>query len=161
MTIEFSLRRRATQARCFAVLWLSLAIVVLIGSYISLPLIASETLKSLNQIEGSMESTGPDGNALLTGKVLFIHLHAFALIILILCLSVVSFASYLLARTAFIELESAARFIGLADAICIAGDDFGQLEKAATLLVPRTKYFSELSEKNLKTFLEIVKNVRG
>lgn len=161
MTIELSLRRRALQARCFAAMWLILAIIILVGCYISLPSIASETLKSLNQIEGSMESVGSDGKALVTGNVLFIHLHIFALIILILCLSVVSFASYLLARTAFIELESAARFIGLADAICIAGDNFEQLEKAATLLVPKAKYFPEMSEKNLKTFLEIVKNVRG
>src|SRR5258706_3647143 len=155
MTIEFSLRRRATQARCFAAMWLILAIVVLVGSYISLPSIASETLKSVNQIEASMQNVAIDGHPADMGRPPFIHLHIFALIILILCLSVVSFASYLLARAAFIELESAARFIGLADAICIAGDDFGQLEKAATLLVPRAKYFPELSEKNLKTFLEI------
>ena len=158
MTIEFSLRRRARQARCFAIVWLGLAIIILIGSYISFPSIASETLLSVSQIEGSSES---DGTVLMTGKAMFFQLHTFALIILILCLSVISFASYLLARTAFIELETAARFIGLADALCIAGDDFEQLEKAATLLVPRSKYFPEATEKHLTKFLEIVKSVRG
>lgn len=158
MTIEFSLRRRATQARYFAIMWLSLAIIILIGSYFSFPSVASKTLESISQIEGSTES---DGNTLVAGKAMFFQLHTFALIILILCLSVVSFASYLLARTAFIELETAARFIGLADALCIAGDNFEQLEKAATLLVPRSKYFPEATDKHLNKFLEIVKSVRG
>lgn len=158
MTIEFSLRRRAIQARYFAIMWLGLAIIVLIGSYISFPSIAGKTLQSVTQIEGSTEL---DGSSLVTGKAMFFQLHTFALIILVLCLSVVSFASYLLARTAFIELETAARFIGLADALCIAGDDFDQLEKAASLLVPRSKYFPEATEKQLNKFLEIVKSVRG
>jgi|SRR6267378_1181667 len=158
MTIEFSLRRRAIQARWFAIMWLSLAIIILVGSYFSFPSVASKTLESISQIEGSTES---DGNILVAGKAMFFQLHTFALIILILCLSVVSFASYLLARTAFIELETAARFIGLADALCIAGDNFERLEKAATLLVPRSKYFPEATEKHLNKFLEIVKNVRG
>lgn len=162
MTIEFSLRRRATRSRCFAALWLSLAILILVGSYISLPSIASKTLQSVNQIEGSTQNSGSDSKeTTVTAKNSFVQLHAFALIILTLCLAAVSFASYLLGRSAFIELELAARFNGLADALLIAGNDFGQLEKAVALLVPRTKYFPELSEKNLETFLKIAKSVRG
>jgi len=158
MTIEFSLRRRATQARCFAVMWLSLAVIILVGSYVSFPSIATKTLQSVIQIEGS---TGNDVNTLVADRAIFSQLHIFALIILFLCLSVVSFAGYLLARTAFIELEVAARLIGLADAFCIAGEDFEKLEKAVPLLVPRSKYCPELSEKNLKKLIELVKNVRG
>jgi hypothetical protein len=159
MTIEFSLRRRANQSRWIAIAWLSLATIILIGSYVSLPIIAGKTLISINQIESS--SVIVDGASADVEKASFIHLHIFALIILILCLAVISFASYLLARTAFIELDSAARFSGLADAICIAGDDFDRLEIAATLFVPRTKSFPEISEKSLKAFLETVKNTRG
>jgi hypothetical protein len=160
MTIEFSLRQRAAKARWLATMWLSLAVIVLAACYISFPLIADETLRSVNQLESCIANSG-NGSAPTTEKSTIVQFHVFAIIILILCLFAVSFASYLLARTAFIELESAARFIGLADAICIAGDDFDKLQKAATLLVPTSKYFPELSEKNLKSFLEIVKSTRG
>jgi hypothetical protein len=140
---------------------MGLAIIILVGSYISLPAIAGKTLQSVNQIEGSPPSAGGDGKDTPVGlKNSFAQLHAFALIILALCLVAVSFASYLLGRCAFVELELAARFNGLADALLIAGDNFEQLEKAASLLVPRPKYFPELSEKSLKTFLDIVKNLR-
>lgn len=158
MTIEFSLRRRANQSRWAATFWLSLAVIILISSYVSLPIIAGKALNSINQIESA--SAIADSATAGVEKSSFIHLHIFALIILVLCLAVISFASYLLARTAFIELESAARFSGLADAICIAGDDFERLEIAATLFVPRTKFFPETSKKNLKAFLETVKSTR-
>lgn len=160
MTIEFSLRRRAIKARWLAAMWLSLAVIVLGACYLSFPSMADETLKSVNQLESCIASSGSGGNAI-PEKSTIIQFHVFAIIILVLCLFAVSFASYLLARTAFLELESAARLIGLADAICIAGDDFDKLEKAALLLVPTTKYFPELSKKHLKAFLEIVKSARG
>jgi hypothetical protein len=156
MTIEFSLRRRAVRARWYAVAWLVLAITILIGSYLSLPVIASGTLNSINQIES--QSTGVEAGSANLEKLTFVHLHIFALIILILCLAVVSLASYLLARTAFVEFDSAARFTGLADAICISGGDFAQLEIAASLFVPRTKSFPEISEKSLKAFLDAAKD---
>ena len=162
MTIEFSLRRRATQSRLFAVVYLSLAVIILVGSYFSLPTVAGKTLQSVNQIEESRTtSISPGGSVIAAGNDSIIHLHIFALIILILCISAVAFASYLLARSALIEVDLAIRFTGIADALCIAGNDFGQLEKAVVLLVPTSKYFSELQEKHLKTCLEIVKNVRG
>lgn len=162
MSIEFSLRKRATQSRRFAFLYLSLATLILVATYVSLPSIAGKTLQSVNQLEDATRAAvSPGEGTAAIAKASFVHLHVFGLVILILCLSTVSFASYLLARSAFIEIELAARFIGLADALCIAGNDFQQLERAAMLLVPRTKYFPELSEKNLKAFLDIVKGVRG
>jgi hypothetical protein len=161
MTIEFSLRQRATQSRRFAVIYLGLAIVILVVAYVSFPSIAGMTLKSINQIEGSMANMNSDASTMVVAKAPFVSLHIFALIILILCLSAISFASYLLARSAFIEIESAARFNGLADALCIAGGDLKQFEIATAALVPRSKYFPELSEKNLKNLLDVVKTVRG
>ncbi|MEJ0089080.1 MAG: hypothetical protein WDM80_04920 [Limisphaerales bacterium] len=159
MTIEFSLRQRAHQARWNAITWLILSVTILIGSYLSLPSIAGRTLNYVNQVEspgaGNFDLASPTSE-----KATFIHLHTFALIILVLCVAVISLASYLLARTAFIEFDSAARFIGLADAICVSGEDIEDLQAAASLFVPTTKSFPEISEKSLKALLEAAKDTQ-
>jgi len=49
----------------------------------------------------------------------------------------IGFACYLLSRSALIELGTAARLSGLADALCISGDEIKQFEKAAAVLVPK------------------------
>jgi hypothetical protein len=49
---------------------------------------------------------------------------------LTLALLAIRSACFLLGRTAFVEIELAARFLGLAAAICIAGDNLDHLEKA-------------------------------
>lgn len=151
MTIEFSLRQRAKRSRFFACAYLCLAVVILIGGFLSLPFIAEKTLRSITQMESVASNASGDGNTL----------HIFALIILIVCLLVISFAGFLLARGAMIEMESSVRFNGIADALCLAGDDLQQFEVATAVLVPKTKYFPEFSEKNLKVLLELLKTARG
>ena len=83
--------------------------------------------------------------------------------IAVLGLFAIAFACFLLGRIAFIEIELAARFNGLADAMCIAVNDFGQLEKALTLLVPKAKYLSVpemISPKNLSSLADVIKQAR-
>src|SRR5437899_6808224 len=130
MTIELSLRRRAIHARCLAGLWLTAAILILVGTYISLPLLVRKTLSAIVEITGSTQGANTNST------------HIVILSTLIAALSVVSFACYLLCRSAFVEIELAARFSGLADALCIVGSDFEQLEKAVAIFVPKAKYLS-------------------
>jgi hypothetical protein len=63
----------------------------------------------------------------------------------------------------FVEIELAARFAAFADALCIAGNNFDQLEKAANLLLPGTKYLSVpeiFSTKDLGSVVEVLKELR-
>jgi hypothetical protein len=88
------------------------------------------------------------------------HVEIYAIGIVGLGLLAVCFACFLLGRTAFVEIELAARFGGLADALCLAGEDFGQPEKAASFLVPGTKYLSVpeiFSTKDLSSVVDILK----
>jgi len=163
MTLEFSLRRRARQARCLAILWLSLATAILAGTYISLPRIADKTLDSISKLElRTQQPISPAATSELDTKELF-HLQLYTLGVMTLGVFAVSFACFLLGRSAFIEMELAARFGGFADALCIAGEDFGQLEKAANLLMPSTKYLSVpefFSAKDLTPVIELLKQLR-
>jgi len=150
MTIEFSLRRRAVRSRYMAILWLSLATLILVGTYISLPLIASRTIATFRDIQPTADNKAP-------------HIELYALGVVTLALLAIGFACFLLGRTAFVEIELAARFAGLADAVCIAGDSFDHLEKAANLLVPGTKYLSVpeiFSTKDLGSVLQVLKEIR-
>jgi hypothetical protein len=163
MTIEFSLRRRATQARCLAILWLSLATIILVAAYISIPFVANKTLSSVSKIELQTigAKTSPALDALDTKT--FFHVQLYAMGALALGLFAISFASFLLGRSAFVEIELAARFSGFADALCIAGDSFDQLERAANLLMPSTKYLSVpdiFSTKDLNSLVEVLKELR-
>jgi len=156
MTIEFSLRRRATQSRCLAAVWLSLAVIILVGTYISLPTVVNKTLRNISQFVGQTSGTN---NILMADA----HIQFFVMGTLILGLSAISFACFLLGRSAFVEIELAARYSGLADALCIAGNDFGQLEKAVNLLVPKAKYLSIpeiISSKNLSSMADVIKQAR-
>jgi len=161
MTIEFSLRRRAKRARYMAAFWLTLATLILVGTYISLPLIANSTIGTIYSIEnepfGSGVSSQPAGGNKAT------HIELYSLGVLALALLAVCFACFLLGRTAFVEIELAARFAALADALCLAGDNFDQLEKAANLLLPGTKYLSVpeiFSTKDLGSVVEVLKELR-
>ncbi|MCX5632835.1 MAG: hypothetical protein NTW93_04050 [Phycisphaerae bacterium] len=156
MTIEFSLRRRATRSRYLAALWLSLSVIILIGTYISLPLVVNKTLSSIIQIEG--QTSGINSSVTVDAHVQFL-----AIATLVLGLFAISFACFLLSRSAFVEIELAARFNGLADALCIAGNDFGQLEKVANLLMPKAKYLSVpeiFSTKTLSSVANVIKEAR-
>jgi hypothetical protein len=155
MTIELSLRRRATNARYLAMFWLSLAIVILVGTYISIPFIASQALASVS----AFLHTNSNGTTSPTEEQAFFC----AVGMLIFGLSAISFACFLLGRIAFIELEIAARANGLADALCISASNMETLEKAANVLVPKGKYFSisdGLSQKDREAFVEILKLLR-
>ena len=162
MTIEFSLRRRATRSRYMATLCLALATAILIGTYISLPIIASNTLSAVKSLEAQPSGAKATSQAPLENNATRIEVYAVS--VLTLGLLPVGFACFLLGRSAFVEIELAARFSGFADALCIAGENFDQLEKAANLLVPRTKYLSAtkiFSPKDLKPILEVLNAARS
>jgi hypothetical protein len=162
MTIEFSLRRRAKRARFMAILWLSLAATILVGAYVSLALIANGTLRTIHAVE--VDSSGVKANPSQPGaESKSPHVEIYAIGVLALGLSAICFACFLLGRTAFVEIELAARFVGFADALCIAGENFEQLEKAVNLLVPGTKYLSVpeiFSIKDLGSVVDVVKELR-
>ena len=163
MTLELSLRRKAAKARMFAILWLSLAVGILVGTYISLPSAAGRTINAINTI--TENSTAPDSVNSSEGansdKKPYISLPVFALTTLILGVFAISFACYLLGKVAFIEIESAERLRGIADALCIAGNNFEQLEKATDLLVPKNQSIASnsksLSTDDLKGLAEITR----
>src|SRR5271166_946820 len=162
MTLEFSLRRRAQRARYMAVFWLALATLILVGTYISLPFIANHTFSAIHTME--MESSASKtGITQTTVDARGPHIELYAIGVLALSLLAVCFACFLLGRTAFVEIELAARFAAFADALCLAGENFDQLEKAANLLMPGTKYLSVpeiFSTKDLDSLAEIVKALR-
>jgi hypothetical protein len=146
-----------------AILWLNLAITILVGTYISLPLIANGTLQTFHAVQVD-QSTAAKANASQIGpENKAPHLEMYAIGVLALGLFAICFACFLLGRTAFVEIELAARFVGVADALCIAGEDFDQLEKAVNLLVPGTKYLSVpdiFSIKDLGSVVDVMKELR-
>jgi hypothetical protein len=159
MTIEFSLRRRAKRAQSMAVFWLSLATAILVGTYISLPLIAKRTLGAVNVI--AIASSTTTAGRITEGQGN--HAELYALGILVLGLLAICFACFLLGRTAFVEIELAARFSAFADALCLSGDNFEQLERTASLLMPGTKYLSVpeiFSTKDVGAVVDAVSKLR-
>jgi hypothetical protein len=142
-----------------AVFWLTLATIVLVGTYISLPLVANRTLRAVHtmEVESRTSTTQPTVDAKPA------HVELYAIGVLALSLLTVCFACFLLGRTAFVEIELAARFAAFADALCLAGDNFDQLEKAVNLLVPGTKYLSVpeiFSVKDLSPVIDALKELR-
>jgi len=163
MTIELSLRRRAIQCRYFAILWLSLAVIILVGTYFTLPYIAGKTLDSVNQIERGIAHGDSTKTAQSSEDKSFLSLHVFALTTLALGMVAISCACYLLGRCAFMELDSAERARAMADALCISGNDFPTFEKAVSFLVPKSQFLSNsklISAEDLKDFAEVLKKVR-
>jgi hypothetical protein len=152
MTIEHSLRRRAAKARVFAVLCLTIAVIVLVGTYLSLPAIAGQTLNAISKIEGA----SPTGN----GESGFANPHVFTLLTLGLGVIAISCASFLLGRYAMAELASAGRLGGIADALCVSGNEFAQFEKAAAVFVPKLQAASKLTAEDVKEFAELAKKIR-
>ncbi len=145
-----------------AVLWLALATLILIGTYLSLPVIANHTL-SVIQAEGSEQAPSGASAKFPVTDTRSTHTELYTVGILGLSLFAVCFACFLLGRTAFVEIELAARFLAFADALCLAGQSFDQLEKIANLLLPGTKYLSVpdiFSVKDLDSVVEIVKQLR-
>jgi hypothetical protein len=142
-----------------AVVWLALAILILVGTYISLPRIAQTSLGVVHTIEeGSPRSTEQPRVSIQQS-----HSEIYSIGVLTLALLAVLFACFLLGRTAFVEIELAARFAGLADALSVAGESLEKLEKAANILVPGSKYLSVpeiFSTKDLGSLLNAVKELR-
>jgi hypothetical protein len=162
MTIEFSLRRRASRARHMAIVWLTLATVILAGTYVSLPLIANSMIRTISSVSAQQPESKVSPTQPAESKNT--HVEIYAIGIVALGLLAVCFACFLFGRTAFVEIELAARFGGLADALCLAGEDFGQLERAAGFLVPGTKYLSVpeiFSTKDLSSVVDILKELRA
>ncbi|MFA5058382.1 MAG: hypothetical protein WC485_09735 [Opitutaceae bacterium] len=153
MTLELSLRRRATHARFLAILWLTISIGVLIGTYLSLPFVAKKALT----IAGGVDSLMP------ADAISRLHMPIFAITMLLMGFFVIALACYLLGRTVLVEIELAARFSGLADALCVAGSDLTQFERAAAVFVPKGKYLSApflRSSKDLKSMAEFLRQIR-
>lgn len=142
--------------------WLSLATLLLVGTYISLPLIANRTVRAFQAME--TETPGPGASITLASPAgRSSHLELYAIGVSALSVLAVCFACFLLGRAAFVEIELAARFLAIADALCLAGGDFAQLEKAANLLMPGTKYLSVpeiFSLKDFSSVADIVKELR-
>ena len=112
-----------------ATVWLGLATFILVGTYASLPIIANRAVQTLVSVEQNATQTAVDRKGS--------NIELYAIGVVTLALLAVCFAGFLLGRTAFVEIELAARFGGLADA-----QSFDQLEKAANILVPSSKYLS-------------------
>jgi len=163
MTIEYSLRRRAAQARLLAIFWLGLATVILVSTYVSLPFFAKQVSRSVSAVEIETNVTTSRASGESSQLAPSAHLQLYALGTLTLGVLAISFCCFLLGRTAFVEIELAARFTGIADALCIAGDNMEQLEKAAQLLVPAAKYLSVpeiFSVKDIQSVAATVKPVK-
>lgn len=139
-----------------AAFWLALASLILISTYLSLPLVAGGTLRAFNSaFSFEMQTQSPSITP---------HVELYATGVLALGIFAICFACFLIGRTAFVEIELAARFLALADALCLAGSNLEQLEKAANFLLPGTKYLSVpeiFSVKDLDTVATIIKDLRG
>ncbi|MGP0096295.1 MAG: hypothetical protein ACLPHI_04625 [Terriglobales bacterium] len=163
MTLEFSLRRRAQFARYMAALWLTFATLILVGTYVSLPIAANRALGTIHAMElessaqkSAAASPSPDTKSP--------HIEFYAIGVLSLSLLAICFACFLLGRAAFVEIELSARFAAFADALCVAGDNFERLEKATNLMLPGTKYLSVpeiFSTKDLDSLVEVIKAVKS
>ena len=155
MTIELSLRKRAYRSRFMAAVWLCLAAVILVGTFTSLPTVTEKTIIA---VQGSGNTPPAD-----TESKVFLRPQLYAVVIVALGLFAISFACFLLGRAAFVETELAARFSGFADALCVAGDNFERLEKAANMLMPEAKYLSVpdiFSAKDLQSLVEVLKELK-
>ena len=163
MTLEFSLRRRAQLARYMAVLWLTFATVILVGTYVSLPLVANRALGTIHTMEMESSASRPvttQSPVDTKGP----HIELYAIGVLSLSLLAICFACFLLGRAAFVEIELSARFAAFADALCLAGDNFERLEKAANLMLPGTKYLSVpeiFSTKDLDSLVDVIKAIKS
>ena len=163
MTLEFSLRRRAQLARYMAVLWLTFATIILVGTYISLPLVANRALGTIHGMEMESSASRP-ATTQTTLDTKAPHIELYAIGVLTLSLLAICFACFLLGRAAFVEIELSARFAAFADALCLAGEDFERLEKAANLMLPGTKYLSVpeiFSTKDLGSLLDVIKALKA
>jgi hypothetical protein len=155
MTIEFSLRRRANQSRYLAVLFVTVAVLILVGTYISLPLIVS---RSLGSVAATINTNGNTTASISGGLALYCGLG-----IILFGVTGIAFACYLLARSAFAELELSARATSIADALCISGGSFESLEKAINVLLPSGGQIGSarvLSSNDMESIIELVKLLR-
>ncbi len=160
MTIESSLRRRAQKSRRLAALWLCVAVIILVASYAALPTVTYEMFRSLTKLKPSAPAGGEKDPT--SPELLHLPVQTLALVTALLGLASVAFGSFLLSRYAFVELELATRCSALADALCLAGDDFDRLRQTASVLVPKAKYLSapDFSLEDLKTVATVLKETR-
>jgi len=131
-----------------------LAVIILVGTYFSIPFIARQALLTV--------STSLQANISGTTLPIERQVFYFAMGMFVFGLSAISFACYLLGRSAFRELEIGARSICLADALCIAHGNLEAFEKAANLFIPKGKHFISpdvLSQKERETLLELLKRL--
>lgn len=135
--LESSLRSRASRAKYSSAVCLSLSVVTLIFAYISLPWFIDKALFSIVSFEIDVSTV-----TIATSNDLYIRV--FSIAVLFVGIAAIAFACYLLSRFAFIQLELSVRFNGLADALCICGNDLALFDKASIIFAPKTKYVSDV-----------------
>lgn len=135
-----------------ATVWLGLALVVLGVVYSSLPFIVGKTLRVLATPEHVSGPAAKFDKELANDFTPSNYKQIIAVVSLVFGFGVVSYAAYLLGRCAQVEYAAASHFGGLADALCIAGEDLQRFEKAAAILVPK---FAALSDSTLFSTKEI------
>lgn len=153
MTIEHSLRRRAFQAKGFGVLWICTATLIFVIAFLWSPFLLKETILVFAE-HGSLQLPIPASDSAVLPPDYIAGIGLFAVAALLVC-----YGTYLLGRSAMLELERSAFFNGLADAVCIAGNDFVQLEKAIALFVPSSRHLRQtdiLSMKEVKALLQVL-----
>jgi hypothetical protein len=163
MTIELSLRRRASRARYMAILWLSIATLLLVFTYLTLPFVTQQIVSSIGGSgvgsSGLKDVVENEKKEVKAGPGLQIY----TVVIVGLGTGAILFACFLMGRAAFVEIELGARFSGFADALCISGNNFEQLEKAANILMPEAKYLSVpeiFSAKDMQSLVEVLKQLK-
>src|SRR5205814_9030184 len=129
-------------------------------SYVALPTVTYNMFRSLAKLEsGAFADTEKGPRA---SEPIHLPVQTLALVTGVLGLVSVGFGAFLLSRYAFVELELAARSNALADALCLAGEDFERLQQSASVLVPKARYLSppEISVEDLKTAVSLLKEAR-
>ena len=152
MTIERALRTRAKQARRTALVCSCAAISILIAVYGLMPAFIERTFDAIVRISETIKL--PVGGAL--------NVQSMTIITIGMGVSLAALASYLLAKAASSEKGFATRCSGLADALCLAGNDLVALEKVAPLFLSvcnRNTNTGGLPVKDIKAILDLRKEL--
>jgi len=146
-----------------AILWLSIATLLLVFTYLTLPFVTQQIVSSVGGSGVSSSGLKEVGENEKKEVKAAPSLQIYTVIIVALGTSAILFACFLMGRAAFVEIELGARFNGFADALCISGNDFERLQKTANILMPEAKYLSVpeiFSAKDLQSLVEMLKQLK-
>jgi hypothetical protein len=147
------------QSRILAMIWLVMATTILICTYATLPRVAAKTFSTIEGAESQKIDSSLPARSEESANSSKTHTQFYALGTIALGLAAVGFSCFLLGRAAFVEIELAARYGGIADALCLGCTTTLELEKAVNILVPAARYLSVpdiFSVNDLKSVFEIV-----